>query len=103
MHNVLYGFAAVLDTLLTGYQWIVIIRAILSWVSPDPRNPLVRALSALTDPLFLWMHRRVRLYFGGLDFAPLVVIVVIIFLKYAVVDNLYEFAGAARHSAMMGR
>lgn len=94
MNNVLYGFAAVLDTLLTGYQWVVIIRALLSWVSPDPHNPIVRALSALTDPLFAWMHRRVRLYFGGLDFAPLIVLVVILFLKYALVENLFELAGA---------
>lgn len=92
MGNVVLGLAEVVDSLLTLYQWIVIIRAVLSWVNPDPRNPIVRALSALTDPVFFWLHRRVRLYFGGLDFAPLVVLVTILFLKYALVRNLFVLA-----------
>lgn len=95
MDYVILGFTKVLDTLLEGYKWIVIIRAVLSWVSPDPRNPVVRMLGSLTDPLFYWLHRRVRLIFGGLDLAPLVVLMAILFLQYALVGNLYRLAGAA--------
>ena len=92
MGNVVLGFAEVFNMLLTLYQWIVIIRAILSFVSPDPRNPIVRALSQLTDPVFYWLRRRLPLVFGGLDFSPLLVLAGILFLKYALVENVYHLA-----------
>lgn len=92
MGNILLGFAEVIDSLLTMYQWVVIIRALLSFVNPDPRNPIVRALAALTDPVFRWFHRRLPLIHGGLDFTPLVVLLIIMFLKYALVGNLRHFA-----------
>ena len=92
MGNVVLGLAEVIDTLLSIYQWVVIIRALLSFVSPDPRNPVVRALAALTDPLFRWLHRRIPLIYGGLDFAPMVVLLAVIFLKYALVRNLLLLA-----------
>lgn len=92
MGNILYGFAAVFDMLLTMYQWVVIIRAVISFVSPDPHNPIVRILSQLTDPVFYWLRRRIPLVYGGLDFSPLVVLAAILFLKFALVQNLLKAA-----------
>ena len=49
--NILFAVARVLDTLLTLYFWVVIISALLTWVRPDPYNPVVRTLNALTEPV----------------------------------------------------
>lgn len=100
MGNIVLGLARIFDSLLSLYQWVVIIRAVLSFVSPDPRNPIVRILAQLTDPVFGWLRRRIPLIYGGLDFAPLVVLLVITFLQYALVRNMLEYAktlGAGFH------
>jgi YggT family protein len=85
--------AEALNMLLTLYMWIVIIGALLSWVSPDPRNPIVRFLYAVTEPV-LWAVRR-RLPFvqtGGIDLSPLVVILGIMLARFVVVRPLYRLA-----------
>src|ERR1044071_8781092 len=88
-----FGVAAVLDQLLTFYLWIVIISALLTWVSPDPRNPIVRFLYAVTEPLFQQVRRRLPfVYAASIDFSPLVVILAILFLQIAVVQTLRQLA-----------
>jgi YggT family protein len=77
--------AAVLDVIfmiLTLIQWLVIIAAVISWVNPDPRNPIVQFLYRSTEPLLrpfrrLLPPRRT----GGIDFSPLLVILVILFIR----------------------
>ena len=89
--NVLIGFGKVLHIILQIYMWIVIIGALLSWVNPDPYNPLVRFLYAATEPVFSWLRRKLPfLRLGGIDFSPLVVIALIIFLDSALVTSLIE-------------
>ncbi|RMG60775.1 MAG: YggT family protein [Deltaproteobacteria bacterium] len=88
----LQALAKVLDIGLTLYMWIVIIRAVLSWVNPDPYNPIVRALYSVTDPVFYWFRRRLPLIYGGIDFSPLLVILLIVFLKSFLVRTLYTLA-----------
>jgi YggT family protein len=89
--NILIGFGKVLHIILQIYMWIVIIGALLSWVNPDPYNPIVRFLYSATEPVFSWIRRSLPfLRVGGIDFSPLIVIVVIIFLDSALVTSLIE-------------
>src|SRR5580765_9044081 len=89
--NLLFAIAGVLDWVLTIYMYIVIARALISWVNPDPRNPIVRFLYNATEPV-LYRVRRVLPFFGGLDFSPLVVIFAIYFLQGFLVASLKDVA-----------
>ncbi|HPI92036.1 MAG TPA: YggT family protein [Deltaproteobacteria bacterium] len=88
--NILIGLGNVLDILLSIYMWIVIIGALISWVNPDPYNPIVRFLRGATYPLFVWIRRRLPLSVGGIDFSPIIVIAAIVFLKYALARTIIE-------------
>jgi YggT family protein len=67
----------VLQAVLSIYFWIVIGRAVISWVNPDPYNPIVRFLHNATDPVFDRIRRVLPLQFGGMDFTPILVLVAI--------------------------
>ena len=85
--------AQALDMLLTFYFWVIIASAVLSWVNPDPRNPIVRFLYAVTEPVLYQIRRRLPfVYAGGIDFSPLVVILAILFVRTVVVQSLYRLA-----------
>jgi YggT family protein len=90
--NFIVALAMVLDIVLTGYMYVVIARAILSWVNPDPYNPIVRAITGMTEPVFHFLRRRLPLFAGGIDFTPMVVILAIYFLKYFLVASLRDLA-----------
>ena len=94
--NFLTGIASVLGTILYIYMWIVIIRALLTWVNPDPRNPIVRFLYNATEPV-LYRVRRAIPSFGGIDFSPLVVILAIMFLQTFLVGSLHDLAARLRY------
>ena len=89
--NTLLGFATVLDYVLTFYTWIVIARALISWVNPDPWNPIVQFLSRATEPVLAPIRRRLS-WSMGIDLSPLVVIVAIWFLQIAVVQSIKDIA-----------
>jgi YggT family protein len=86
--------AAVLHMLLQGYIWVVIIRAVISWVNPDPRNPIVQMLSRLTEPLLEPIRRRMFRLMGyggvGIDVSPLILIAAIYFIDYFLVGTLND-------------
>ena len=87
--NFLNAVAVLLHYVLTIYMWIVIARAVISWVNPDPYNPIVRFLRSATEPLFYFI--RIRLPFlraGGIDFSPIIIIAAIYFLDYALAGYL---------------
>ena len=67
----------VLHAVLSIYFWIVIGRAIISWVNPDPYNPIVRFLHNATDPVFARIRRVIPLQFSGIDFTPILVLILI--------------------------
>ena len=90
--NLLIAVASILDFALTAYMWVIIIRAVLTWVNPDPYNPIVRAIASITDPVLSWLRRRLPLMAGSIDFSPLVVIFVIYFLRSFLVKTLYDVA-----------
>jgi YggT family protein len=90
--NFLIATAKILNLGLTIYMWIVIARAIISWVNPDPYNTIVRFLYATTEPVLYSIRRRLPTNLGGFDFSPIIVIVAIIFLQTFVVGSLLQFA-----------
>ena len=94
--NFLAALAAVLNMLLSIYMWIVIIRALISWVNPDPYNPIVQFLRSATDPLLYRVRRWLPVSFGGIDFSPIVVIAAIYFLQIFLVGSLQELSHQLR-------
>ena len=67
--------------IISLYKWVIIISALLSWVNPDPYNPIVQMLYRLTEPVYRFIRRLIPTSFGGLDIAPLVLIFALIFLE----------------------
>lgn len=90
--NFLTALARILDIALSLYMWIIIARAVISWVNPDPYNPIVRILHSITDPVLYAVRRRVPLSFGGMDFSPILVILAIIFLQSFLVQSLFQLS-----------
>jgi YggT family protein len=90
--NFLIAVARILDIGLSLYLYIVIARAIISWVNPDPHNPIVRFLNSVTEPVLFRIRRRLPLFFGGMDFSPIVVILAIVFIQSFVVQSLVQMA-----------
>jgi YggT family protein len=94
--NFLIAIARILDIGLSLYMYIIIARALISWVNPDPYNPIVRFLNSITEPVLYRIRRKLPLFFGGMDFSPIVVILAIIFIQSFVVQSLAEMAAGLR-------
>ena len=90
--NFLAAIAKILDIALTLYMWIIIARAVISWVNPDPRNPIIRFLNTVTEPVLYRVRRLLPISFGGIDFSPIIVLLVIIFVQSFLVRSLAEMA-----------
>lgn len=91
LSNLLVSLAQVLDLILNVLSWMIIIRALLTWVSPDPRNPIVQMLDAVTEPI-LWPIRRLlpfSLKFG-FDISPIIAIMILVFLRSFLVKTLID-------------
>ena len=82
--------ARIIDALLEIYKWIVIIAAVVSWVSPDPSNPIVRFLHAVTEPVFRPIRKIIGYRLGPIDISPLIVILVIIFTQSFLIRTLMK-------------
>jgi YggT family protein len=98
LSNMLGGFAGVLDFVLLVYQWVLIARAVVSWVSADPRNPIVAFLHAATDPPMRVIRRRLptSLRYFPLDVAFLVLFGLVLFVRYGIVSSLFDYARLMR-------
>ena len=90
--NFLIALARILDLGLTLYMWVIIARAVVSWVNADPYNPIVRFLYRATEPVLFAVRRRLPVFFGGMDFSPLLVILAIVFIKAFVVQSPIQLA-----------
>jgi len=95
--NFIEALAKIIGIVLNLYMWVIIIRAVLSWFSPDPYNPFVQFLYRVTEPVLYY----VRYYTGrwipplrgiGIDISPIIVIIVIIFLQNFLVRSLLQLA-----------
>lgn len=94
--NFLIAAAKVINTVLWLYMWVIIARAVISWVNPDPYNPIVRFLTSVTEPVLYAIRRRLPIQLGGMDFTPIIVILIIYFLQSFVVQSLLDLAGSLR-------
>ncbi len=92
----LQALAGVLHMLFSAATIVIIARAVLSWVSPDPYNPIVRVITQLSEPLIYPVRSRLP-YFGGIDFSPMVVLVAIYFLDGFLVPTLDRMAFSLIH------
>ncbi len=73
--SIVLGLGGIIHSLITIYIWVVIIAALISWVRPDPYNPIVQILGRLTDPVYALLRRRVQTVFNGIDLAPIIIII----------------------------
>ena len=89
--NLMLAFARITDILLTLYTFIIIGRAVISWVNPDPYNPIVSFLYRATEPI-LYRVRSFLPDLGGIDLSPLVVLLAIQFLKHFAVTSVVGLA-----------
>ncbi|GHV54564.1 YggT family protein [Deltaproteobacteria bacterium] len=87
LSTIFNGLVHILHTVIWLYTWIIIVSALLSWVNPDPYNPIVRTLRSLTEPV-LWRVRRIFpfTYINGVDLSPVVVILALQFVDYVLVN-----------------
>jgi YggT family protein len=95
--DLLITLARIVDTLLEIYKWVVIIAALISWVNPDPYNPIVKFLYSATEPVFRPIRRLIGYRLGPIDISPIIVILVIIFIQSFLLRTLikvgYRFGG----------
>ena len=99
--NLVLAVANVLDILLDVYKWVIIIAAIISWVSPDPYNPIVRFLYSITEPVLRPIRRLVGGRLGPIDISPLIVILAIIFIQKFLISSLIELGYKIKGGAVI--
>lgn len=92
VNNFVMALAGLIDFLLTAYMWIIIGRAIISWVNADPYNPIVRFLYEATEPVLSRIRQMLPLSMGGIDFSPMILIMAIMFLQSFLVPTLKQMA-----------
>ncbi len=99
--NALQGLGVALYWILQLYMWVLIARAVVSWVSADPRNPIVSFLYAATEPALRVIRRRLptSLRYFPLDIAFLVLFALVVFAQYGVVQSLVDYARVLRGQA----
>jgi YggT family protein len=93
----LIAIAKIVNMLLEVYKWVVIIAVLISWVNPDPYNPIVKFLYSVTDPVFRPIRRVIGYRLGPIDISPIIVILAIIFVQSFLIRSLikigYAFGG----------
>ncbi|WP_456430985.1 YggT family protein [Nitratifractor sp.] len=81
MSALIYALVSTIHLIITLYIWIVIIAALITWVQPNPYNPIVRFLTQVTEPVFTWIRRKMPfVVVGGVDLSPVVVIIALQFV-----------------------
>jgi YggT family protein len=90
--EIVQGLGSIALSLINVYIWVIIITALLSFVNPDPFNPIVQFLYRITNPAYSFVRRYIKTDFGGLDLAPMIIIiglqVIVVFLS-AILHSLY--------------
>ena len=94
--NFIAAVARLVDIALTVYLWLIIIRAVLSWVNPDPYNPIVRFIHQVTEPVMAPVRRWFPIRGLGIDFSSIIILLVIFFLQSFLVKSLLEIAYSLR-------
>ncbi len=94
--NLIIGLAKVVGMALELYFWVVVVRALMSWIRPDPYNPIVRFICSLVDPVTYRISRIIPTRIGMVDIAPLIMIAIIYFLKEFLVRSLVDIGISLR-------
>jgi YggT family protein len=94
--NFILAIAQLLDLVLQAYMFVIIARALISWVSPDPFNAIVRFLYRATEPVLRPIRRRLPMMQIGLDLSPMIVLLVIYFLRIFLVESLRDLGASLR-------
>lgn len=92
--SIIGGIGGIIHSLITIYIWVVIIAALLTWVRPDPTNPIVQVLYRLTEPAYTLIRRFIPTVFNGIDLAPIIIIVGLQIIDVIFVRLVYALAGA---------
>jgi YggT family protein len=90
LENLIFALAKIIDIGLTIYMWLIIGRALISWVNPDPYNPIVTFLYRATEPVLAPIRRWIPLRGMGIDISPILVILVIYFLQMFLVKTMIQ-------------
>ncbi len=81
MNALLVSILQFISIVINLYMWVVIIAALITWVQPNPYNPIVRFLWNVTEPVYRWIRRYIPTTFGGFDIAPIILILALQFLQ----------------------
>jgi YggT family protein len=92
LSNFVVALARIIDIVLMLYMWIIIFRAVISWVNADPYNKIVIFLYRATEPVLRLVRRIIPFRNTGIDLSPIIVILVILFLQYFLVETLIQYA-----------
>ena len=84
------ALAKVLDLVLMLFMFVIVARAVLSWVNPDPFNPIVRFIHSVTEPVLRPIRQRLPMAYAGIDFSPMIVFLVILFLNSRLVPSIHH-------------
>ena len=90
-NNLISFVLSTLAELLNLYFWIVLIAVILTWIEPNPYNPIVRFLYAITEPVFDFVREHIPVVFGGIDLSPVIVLLAIGFIQRVVLGSLAQY------------
>ena len=95
--NLLRAIAVIFSQVLRIYTWVIFIAILLSWVSPDPFNPVVRFLRSATEPIFGWVRRHAPFaQVGMIDLSPIIVLIAIQLIQMVLVQSLFDYAARMR-------
>ena len=92
--TLLEAIAQILHMVITLYIWVVIISALITWVNPDPYNPIVQMLRRVTEPVYSFVKRYIPTVIGGIDLSPIIIILGLQFFDLFVVKILFNLAGS---------
>lgn len=90
--NLVLFVSHLLESILQIYLWVVIVSVVMSWIEPNPYNPIVHFIYSVTEPVFDWVRRRLPVFFGGLDFSPWIVVIGIMFLQSYLIPTVSRIA-----------
>jgi YggT family protein len=94
LSNLFLALAKVADIGLTIYYWLILVRALISWVNPDPINPIVQFLERTTEPVLAPIRRILPAM--AIDISPIIAFLIVVFLKHFLVQTLYDLAFKVR-------
>jgi YggT family protein len=90
--GIIAGFGGILHNLINVYIWVVIIAALLSWVRPDPNNPIIQILYRITEPAYAFVRRHIPSVLNGIDLSPLIIIITLQIIDVILVNGINAIA-----------